>query len=121
MKNLTIISTSSIEWTFENHGFGAVALASKLIADGETVYFDCYNRNPLNSTEMIFQARHYFGLMDIDKYPALRTSSTSYLDAVGSHSIISSRKEKHITTDPVFIASALMQFLRAQYIDFFIK
>jgi len=116
---LDTFHTSQFTWTFNTHGYAGVASAAKQIAAGETVRFECYNRrNPNDRTEMTLEAVLFFGLAEIDGRPAVRESKTKDLFASGTHSVISSGHDPVMVKDPVFIAAALMGFLRTQYVDF---
>lgn len=122
-KTLTVldtISTRSIDWSIENHGYEAVAIAAKKIASGETVKFECYNRrNKDDITEMTFEATIFFGIAEINGHNAVRISKTKDLLESQTHSLIPSYNK--YVSDPVFIAASLMGYLRTQYVDFFLK
>ena len=119
-------SLSSEDFKFEKHGIGGAGVAAKMIAQGLAVSFDCYKILPdVIPLDREFVSTHYFGLLDLKeniegRSIALMASHSSELDAVNSHSLIPSWTPKEITSDPVYIAAALVSFLK-QYDNYFLN
>ncbi len=123
MKTKQITDVNQLDFSFENQGFGAVAIAAKKIADGEIVSFDVFDRkNKANSKEVTYINTFYFGIFDLGKPDgfAFRVSENQNLDIIGSHSIIPSWYG-NIVKDPVFIAARLQLYLMGEGSDFFIN
>lgn len=115
-----ITSTRQANFKFENHCFGACAVAAKEIANGQTVKFDVFTRpNKNDSCEMRYKTSFYFGLYNIDEKPALRVSHCTNLDAPSTHSLIASWYD--CANDPIFISARLTMFLMREGSDWFIN
>ncbi len=120
MKIQEITSTGQMNFSFENHSFGAAAIAAKRIVNGEIVGFNVFERpNKNDSMELRYKTRFYFGLYEIDGTPAFRVSNCKDLDASGSHSLIASWNDA--ANDVVFIAARLSLFLTREGSDYFIE
>jgi hypothetical protein len=118
-------TTKNLYFSFENQGFGAVAIAAERIAKGEAICFDIFNRdNKTDSCELTYKGKKYFGLHDIGSDDeidiAFRVSDVQNLDANGSHSLIASWYRTQVD-NPIYIAARLQLFLTREATDYFIN
>lgn len=117
--------TDTAQMNFGSHqqGVGAVALAAKRIAKGETIYFDVFTRPnmPDNFRIIKHKGRFYFGVLKLlpERKNALRVSHCEDLDAFGTESLIATWQAG--AKDPVFIAARITQFLMREGSDWFIQ
>ena len=73
MKIQEITSIGQMNFSFENHSFGAAAIAAKRIVNGEIVGFNVFERpNKNDSRELRYKTRFYFGLYGIDGTPEIK-------------------------------------------------
>lgn len=119
----TVTRRQQLYWHYEQQGKGAVAIAAKRIAEGKTIYFDCFEDIPpqkgQDGQQLRYLGRHYFGIIKFEGLPALRMSKSEDLEDIGSHSLLSSGFP-HVT-DPVHIATAIYSALRTEARTFFIQ